>query len=131
VKLCESCLVSESGTAHAISNGTSTTLANGTTADKAHSLPVRYLTILPHAVDNTWRYLGFEAAGIQSGRGAVVYETDSGAAGRRYGISGEDGAVFVVRPDGWIGARVELGTESGKAEKAARYVAAYLRSMLV
>jgi phenol 2-monooxygenase len=48
--------------------------------------------------------------------GKVFYDEDH-SAHRRYGINLEKGAVFVLRPDGWVGTVVEMDCEAaGKME---------------
>lgn len=46
--------------------------------------------------------------------GRVFYDANH-SAHERYGVSAGKGAVFVLRPDGWVGTVVELGAEGGKA----------------
>jgi len=43
--------------------------------------------------------------------GRVFYDRD-GSAHKRYGIGVQRGAVLVLRPDGWVGATMELGSET-------------------
>ena len=80
--------------------------------------PVNYLTILPEKVGNVWFELGTDPLGM------VFFDGD-GSANIRYNVDIESGAVFVVRPDGWIGAR--FGLVSGSL---ATDVDAYLGGML-
>ncbi|EXJ91603.1 hypothetical protein A1O3_00151 [Capronia epimyces CBS 606.96] len=82
------------------SNGTGTHL-NGSSY---RSWPVDFLTILPDKVGNAWFELGTDPVG------RVYYDND-GVANRRYGVSDTSGAVFVLRPDGWIGAKFPLGSK--------------------
>lgn len=89
------------------------------TVKPSRDLPVRYVTILPEVVDNGWHELGFNPLGD-------VFYDDAGNAGKRYEIDFEDGTAFVVRPDGWIGARMDLGSETVASE-----VARYLEGLLV
>ena len=70
-------------------------------------LPPMYITILPQVVDNAWHDLRTDPMG------KVSYDAD-GSAGRRYDVDVENGSVLVIRPDGWIGARFEMGVEGGK-----------------
>ncbi|PVI08658.1 hypothetical protein DM02DRAFT_578876 [Periconia macrospinosa] len=45
--------------------------------------------------------------------GRVLYDVDQSAHGR-YGVEGSQGAVFILRPDGWVGSVVELGENGGR-----------------
>lgn len=63
--------------------------------------PVDFLTLLPEKVGNAWFELGTDPLG-------KVYYDGDGSANARYGVDTEFGAVFVIRPDGWIGARLDL-----------------------
>ncbi|KAI0142944.1 FAD binding domain-containing protein [Xylariaceae sp. FL1272] len=85
----------------------------------AKKWPVDFITILPVKTNSVWAELGGDAAG------AAYYDTDDGAAGRRYGVDSEAGAVFILRPDGFIGARFSLAPESASG------VVAYLRRLLM
>ena len=67
--------------------------------------PVDFLTILPEKVGNAWFELGMDPMG-------KVYFDGDGNANKRYGVEPESGAVFIVRPDGWIGAKFDLISES-------------------
>ncbi|KAL6243599.1 hypothetical protein RBB50_009592 [Rhinocladiella similis] len=71
----------------------------------AQEWPVDFVTILPEKVGNAWFELGTDPLG------RVYYDGD-GSANKRYGVDSESGAAFVLRPDGWIGARFELGAKS-------------------
>jgi phenol 2-monooxygenase len=57
--------------------------------------------------------------------GRVFYDEDR-SAHLRYGISAEKGAVVVLRPDGWVGAVVELDGSAG--EKLKRYFGGFLNA---
>ncbi|KIX08971.1 uncharacterized protein Z518_00049 [Rhinocladiella mackenziei CBS 650.93] len=63
--------------------------------------PVDFITILPEKVGNAWFELGTDPLG------KVYYDRD-GEANQRYGVEIDSGVVFVVRPDGWIGARFPM-----------------------
>lgn len=80
-------------------------ITNGTTLNGgSHSprvWPVDFLTILPEKVGNAWFELGTDPLG-------KVYYDGDGSANARYSVNTEFGAVFVIRPDGWIGARLDL-----------------------
>src|SRR2546429_1101380 len=66
-------------------------------ASAPRSLPVDFLTIVTGAAANAWHVLQTEPLG------RVYYDPDS-SAHRRYGIDDSEGAVIILRPDGWIGA---------------------------
>ena len=78
---------------------------NGNSHAEGRRWPVDFVTILPEKVGNVWFELGLDPLG------RVYFDVDSGVVYQRYGVDVDSGAVFVVRPDGWIGARFEL--ESG------------------
>lgn len=105
------------GLSNGHSNGTAVHV-NGDVRPK-RSLSVQFLTILPEAVDNGWHELGFDPLGR-------VYYDDEGAAFQRYDVSTDSGTAFVVRPDGWIGARIDLNDIRAGAE-----IARYLEGLLV
>ncbi|KAJ9617215.1 hypothetical protein H2200_000936 [Cladophialophora chaetospira] len=81
------------------SNGVHT---NGSSNPEARRWPVDFVTILPEKVGNAWFELGTDPLG------KVYYDVDGGDAYQRYGVEVDSGAVFIVRPDGWIGARFAL-----------------------
>lgn len=56
--------------------------------------------------------------------GRVFYDEDH-SAHERYGVSAQGGAVFVLRPDGWVGTVVEMGARA--EEKLKRYFGRFLR----
>lgn len=68
--------------------------------------PVDFITVLPEKTGNAWAALGTAPLG------KVYYDTDNGAAGRRYDVDPELGAAFILRPDGFIGARFPLTPKS-------------------
>lgn len=86
----------------AVSNGVHT---NGASASELRSWPVDFITLGPEKVGNAWFELGTDPLG------KVFYDVDSGTAYRRYGVEVDSGAVLVVRPDGWIGARFPLESQ--------------------
>ncbi|CAI6330313.1 unnamed protein product [Periconia digitata] len=45
--------------------------------------------------------------------GRVLYDEDW-VAHNRYGIGADQGAVMIIRPDGWVGSVVELGEQGGQ-----------------
>jgi phenol 2-monooxygenase (NADPH) len=99
------------GYTNGISHGVSRPASN-------NSLPVQFLTILPEKVDNGWHELGFDPLG-------KVYYDQDGAAGRRYKVDIEHGTAFIIRPDGWIGARFDL-----LEEDAGKLIGRYLEGLL-
>ena len=70
-------------------------------ASTPRSLPLDFLTILADTAANAWHLLGMEPLG------RVYYDHDR-SAHRRYDIDPNEGAVVILRPDGWIGAFFEL-----------------------
>lgn len=86
--------------------GTSQPESNGVhhvNGSAGRTWPVDFLTILPERVGNAWFELGTDPLG------RVYYDND-GVANQRYGVDIDKGAVFVIRPDGWIGARFPLNS---------------------
>lgn len=69
--------------------------------NKPQPLPIDFLTILTGAAANPWHLLGIEPFG------RVYYDPDC-SAHRRYDVDQKEGAVVVLRPDGWVGAILEL-----------------------
>ena len=79
---------------------------NGSSSSMPSRWPVDFLTLLPEKVGNAWFELGMDPLG------KVYFDGDGGAAYERYGVEIDSGAVFVVRPDGWIGARFALASQT-------------------
>ncbi|KIW18125.1 hypothetical protein PV08_02413 [Exophiala spinifera] len=75
----------------------------------AQEWPVDFVTILPEKVGNAWFELGTDPLG------RVYYDGD-GNANQRYAVDSDSGAALVLRPDGWIGARFELGAKTVVAD---------------
>jgi len=98
-------------------NGTNGTQVNGNTT-KQTPLPAVYLTITKGKVANPWFELGTDPLG-------KVYYDGDGSAHERYGVGNSDGGVFILRPDGWIGARFDLSS-SNLADSIAQYLAGIL-----
>ncbi|OJD30022.1 pentachlorophenol 4-monooxygenase [Diplodia corticola] len=83
--------------------------------------PTSFLTILPRAGPSPWELLGGrgppgdQILGVSSSSSSskVLFDSADMAAHKRYvdggGTSG--GAVYVLRPDGWVGTVVGLGAE--------------------
>jgi len=69
-------------------------------ADK--SLPLSWLTICATNAPSAYELLGGNPLG-------KVYFDRDGVAHERYGVDASKGAIFVFRPDGWIGTAVKLG----------------------
>ena len=97
-------------------NGLESAHVNG----EAHrpDLPLKYITILPQTVDNGWHDLKTDP------QGQVYYDGD-GSAGSRYAIDPERGSVFIIRPCGWIGAKLNMD------ERAPADVLRYLEGMFL
>jgi phenol 2-monooxygenase len=69
------------------------------------ALPISWITISAKYGPSACEVLGIEPFG------KIFYDKD-GAAYLRYGVDINEGAVFVFRPDGWIGTAVSLGEGS-------------------
>ncbi|KAH8886086.1 hypothetical protein GQ53DRAFT_348370 [Thozetella sp. PMI_491] len=81
--------------------------------------PVDFLTILPKKASNAWVELGGT-----NPLGKVYYDVDDGSGGRRYDVDSDTGTVFILRPDGFIGAKLPL------VPKSAADVVGYLGGLL-
>jgi len=80
---------------------------------------IRLVTILATRAPSAYEVLGHEPLG------RVFFDNIEQGAYRRYGVSLEEGALVVVRPDGWIGtmARLQAG--------AVRELLAYFSNIFV
>jgi phenol 2-monooxygenase (NADPH) len=93
---------------------------NGTTpVARLRHVPVEFITIIPGAEANAWHALDTEPFG------KVFYDED-GSAHDRYEVNMEEGMAVILRPDGWIGARLGLWT-TGSIEEIESYFGAFLR----
>ncbi|KAF1961351.1 FAD/NAD(P)-binding domain-containing protein [Byssothecium circinans] len=71
--------------------------------------PISWLSILDGpGGPSAYEILG----GMPFGR---VYYDENHSAHERYGVSADSGAVFVLRPDGWVGTVTELGADGAAA----------------
>lgn len=70
--------------------------------------PVDFLTILRQRSASVWADLGTDPLGN------AYYDTDDGNAGRRYGLDSKAGSVFILRPDGFIGAIFPLSSQGAE-----------------
>lgn len=80
-------------------------------------LPVNWLTIPAAAGPSAFELLGGNPAG------KVFYDREQ-TAHKRYGVPLDEGAVVVLRPDGWIGTAVKLGGDA--VAELERYFAGFL-----
>lgn len=77
--------------------------------------PIAYLTISALPGPSAWELLGgrgppgAEVPGVCS---RVLFDSAEKAAHARYGVDLQRGAVYVLRPDGWIGTVLDLGAEA-------------------
>ncbi|KAL7620276.1 hypothetical protein AAE478_009269 [Parahypoxylon ruwenzoriense] len=67
---------------------------------------VKFITILPTRAPSPYEVLQHEPLGCS------YFDNDEKAAYRRYGIDPAEGAVVVLRPDGWIGTMIALESEA-------------------
>ncbi|KAI1392851.1 FAD binding domain-containing protein [Hypoxylon trugodes] len=67
----------------------------------------KFITILPRRGSSPYELLGGKPP-----LGHAYFDTEDQHAYRQYGISPKQGAVVILRPDGWIGTMVVLGKES-------------------
>jgi phenol 2-monooxygenase (NADPH) len=68
-------------------------------------LPISWLTILARSAPSSWELLGMPPFG-------KVYFDAPHLAHHRYGVDIQKGAVFVLRPDGWIGSATALSASA-------------------
>jgi phenol 2-monooxygenase (NADPH) len=99
-------------------NGVNGVHVNGDSAT-AVRWPVDFLTLLPEKVGNVWFELGMDPIG------KAYYDTEGNLAYSRYGVDVAHGALFVVRPDGWIGAKFDM-----KSSNVVNDIDAYLGGLL-
>jgi phenol 2-monooxygenase (NADPH) len=85
-----------------------TVTRDGTLDPNPRPWPVDFLTILPHRSDSVWTELGTNPLGN------AYYDTDDGNFGRRYGVDSRAGSVFILRPDGFIGAIFPLSCQGAE-----------------
>ncbi|KAI1137235.1 FAD binding domain-containing protein [Hypoxylon sp. FL0543] len=64
---------------------------------------LRFITILPERTPSPYEFLGHEPLG------RAYIGGDDKTAYRRYGIKSSEGALVVLRPDGWIGTMIDVG----------------------
>ncbi|KAI1414015.1 FAD binding domain-containing protein [Hypoxylon sp. FL1857] len=67
---------------------------------------LKFITILPERTPSPYEYLGNEPLG------RAYFGGDDKTAYRRYGIEPTQGAIVILRPDGWIGTMTELSVDS-------------------
>jgi phenol 2-monooxygenase len=73
-------------------------------------LPISFLTIATTSGPSAYELLG----GVPFGR--VFYDVEK-AAHARYGVDVNEGAIFLLRPDGWVGTAMQITPEAvGKLE---------------
>jgi len=69
------------------------------------SLPISWLTICAMLAPSACEVLGIQPFG------KIFYDKES-VAHRRFSVDSKEGAIFVLRPDGWIGTAVCLNDQS-------------------
>lgn len=84
-----------------------------------HAHPISFLTISATVGPSACEVIGIQPFG------RTFYDKD-GSAHERYGVDLKKGAIFVLRPDGWIGTAVEMG-ENAVAELST-YFKGFLRT---
>lgn len=92
-------LKSAFATGDGVTNKHSSQTSNGSGKDILRGPLVRYTTILPEKPPNPFMELDCDPLGD-------VYYDENGKGHSRYEIGGQ-GAVLVIRPDGWISLRIE------------------------
>lgn len=88
-------------------------------SSKMVQIPVEFATIIAGTAANAWHAVGTEPFG------KVFYDQD-GSAHDRYQVNIAEGVVIILRPDGWIGARLGLGS-SELVDDIEVYFRAFLR----
>ncbi|QDS76866.1 hypothetical protein FKW77_003513 [Venturia effusa] len=86
-------------------------------ANEAH--PISFLTVSATVGPSACEVLGVQPFG------RTFYDKD-GSAHERYGVDIKKGAIFVLRPDGWIGTAVEMGDRAG--DELGRYFKRFLKT---
>ncbi|KAI0149776.1 FAD binding domain-containing protein [Hypoxylon sp. NC0597] len=69
---------------------------------------LKFITILPEKAPSPYEFLGHEPLG----RAYFDFSEGDKTAYQSYGIDTTQGAIVVLRPDGWIGTMIELGLEA-------------------
>ncbi|KAI1106185.1 FAD binding domain-containing protein [Jackrogersella minutella] len=69
---------------------------------------IKFTTILPRYTPSPYEFLGHEPLG------RAYFDGEDRAAYQRYGIASTQGAIVVLRPDGWIGTMIRLCDDSLK-----------------
>ncbi|KAL9112307.1 MAG: hypothetical protein Q9227_003425 [Pyrenula ochraceoflavens] len=95
-------------------------LAGSLPSSTPSKLPIEYLTISSTSAASTFTLFNAEPLG------RTFFDND-GSAHKRYGVGVYDGAVVVVRPDGWIGTRIDLR----EPENVVRWLESYFGGILV
>lgn len=91
-------------------------------AEQSLPLPISFLTILATQGPSVWEQMGDMPA-----MGDAYFDfTPSGIspAHERYEVPLEAGALLIIRPDGWVGMRVAIGSEA--VRKVHKYFGAFL-----
>jgi phenol 2-monooxygenase len=88
--------------------------------EPSSNLPISFLTIPAAKGPSTYELL----EGVIFGR---VYFDADGSAHERYGVKKGEGGVVILRPDGWVGMGLRLGSGGPKvAEELERYFRGFL-----
>lgn len=85
----------------------------------APEVPVSWITVIPGLGASS----AYEMLGNRMPFGRVFYDKEN-SAHARYGVTEDKGAVFVLRPDGWVGTVVALDASAG--ERLERYFGGFL-----
>ncbi|KAF2491393.1 FAD/NAD(P)-binding domain-containing protein [Lophium mytilinum] len=97
-----------------------TTFSNAVANSKVlsnKSLPISFLTIATTSGPSAYELLG----GVPFGK--VFYDVEK-AAHSRYGVDVTGGAIFVLRPDGWVGTAMEITSDA--VNKLESYFSSFL-----
>ncbi|OTB05647.1 hypothetical protein M426DRAFT_319633 [Hypoxylon sp. CI-4A] len=68
---------------------------------------LKFITIFPNRAPSPYELLGYKPLG------RAYFDNEAREGYSRYGVDTEQGAIVVLRPDGWIGTMIMLGPRSG------------------
>ncbi|KZV86245.1 hypothetical protein EXIGLDRAFT_653454 [Exidia glandulosa HHB12029] len=100
----------------------SSAFLKGSVVGDANALPIACITVPAVAGPSAWELLGGRGP---AGGGKVFYDVPEKEAHHRYGVDIQQGAVYVLRPDGWIGTSLPMSAEAVPALET------YFRGFLV
>ncbi|EJD34642.1 3-propionate hydroxylase [Auricularia subglabra TFB-10046 SS5] len=76
------------------------------------TLPIGFISISRIAGPSVYELLGGRMPPGGDGVRRLFFDTSDGVAHSRYGVDADEGAVYVLRPDGWVGTVLALGIDA-------------------